>query len=90
MCEPFKIEGRYPTAQDVMCELSSAQSALNMYPSPIEGVEGYLSETDEWVKHAYEHIEHAHGLLRRMVEEEEIRKVAVYRERVRKAEGKVK
>jgi len=35
----------------------SAVSALNMLPSPIENPEGdFLCNTDEWVKHAEEHL----------------------------------
>jgi len=45
--------------EGIIQELISAQSSLNMEPSPISPeYEGgfYLSETDEWAKHAYEHI----------------------------------
>lgn len=35
----------------------SAVSALNMLPSPIENPEGdFLCNTDEWAKHAEEHL----------------------------------
>lgn len=44
--------------QGAIGELVSAQSALNMEPSPItEGSTGpYLSDSDKWVADAYEHI----------------------------------
>lgn len=46
-------------------ELISAESALNMEPRPIpdKGTMGYLSETDLWVAHAYEHIAAAIDIL---------------------------
>lgn len=48
-------------------ELISAMSALNMEPSPIEHPIGpYLSDRDEWARHAYEHIIVAFGLLERV------------------------
>lgn len=50
----------------VMSELISAQSALNMEPTPIENPEGpYSSDKDFWVNHAYAHIQAAlQGLMR--------------------------
>ena len=43
--------------QDIMSELISAQSALNMLPEPIENPKGeYLSETDHWAKHCMKHL----------------------------------
>jgi len=45
------------TINQAIGELIGAQSALNMVPSPIENPQGeYLSDRDEWAKHAYEHI----------------------------------
>lgn len=41
-------------------EILSAQSALNMEPSPLRESKGtYLSETDYWAEHAYEHLNQA-------------------------------
>ncbi len=37
-------------------ELISAQSALNMEPSPQDADGPYLSDRDKWAAHAYEHI----------------------------------
>lgn len=45
-------------------EILHAQSALNMEPKPLPSSEGtYLSETDYWVKHSYEHLNKAIQIL---------------------------
>jgi hypothetical protein len=42
----------------IMDEISNAMSSLNMQPSsiPDEGKNGFLSDTDYWCKHSYEHM----------------------------------
>jgi hypothetical protein len=48
----------------VIHELISAQSALNMPPTPIQGISGeYLSESDKWASVAYDHIMRAMKIL---------------------------
>ena len=38
-------------------DIISIQSCLNMEPDPIENPDGtYLSDTDYWASHAYEHL----------------------------------
>lgn len=49
--------------QGAMSQLRQAQSALNMYPEPIKGAMGYLSEVDSWAAHSMEHMEAALTLL---------------------------
>lgn len=55
MAEP-RTDWPDPVAGAII-ELMSAESALNMHPSPIAEPQGeYLSDTDQWVAHAYQHI----------------------------------
>lgn len=59
-----------------MNELVSVQSALNMEPTPIENPDGpYTSDRDEWVRHAYAHLEGVHETLR--VLERKLRKAGL-------------
>ena len=44
-------------------EIMSGMSSLHMNPSPIPGEEGFLSDTDDNVKHAIEHFQQAIKLL---------------------------
>ena len=47
-----------------MAEVISAQSALNMPPAPMAEPQGeFLSESDVWAAHAYEHLQAAFRLL---------------------------
>ena len=49
---------------DILQELISAQSALNMEPDPIKGRPGrFLSECDGWARHSMTHITHATKLM---------------------------
>ncbi len=63
MCEPIKHYEK--PLQGAVSEIVSGLSALNMHPNPIPpeeqqpGNNGYLSETDRWVEHAYEHFRRA-------------------------------
>ncbi len=67
MSQPRSINGHGTTdpAHAAISELISAMSALNMEPSPKPASEGatYLSDTDEWAAHAYEHIAAAIDML---------------------------
>lgn len=54
MAEPRTDDGN--VIRGALTETVSAMSALNMYPEPIPGVVGYLSDTDAWAKHAMEHL----------------------------------
>lgn len=47
--------------EGIIAEATSAISALHMYPKPIPRLpndedQGYLSDTDEWCRHAVEHL----------------------------------
>ena len=59
MSKPFDLSKAERPWQYTACEITSAMSSLNMFPSPIdpppEGAR-YLSELDNWVKHAMEHL----------------------------------
>jgi hypothetical protein len=52
----------FDSLQGAMSELISAISALNMEAAPISGATGYLSDTDEWARHATKHL-HAVAVL---------------------------
>ena len=62
MCSPF--EGSKPL-DGIGLEVLSCMSALNMQPKPIPSDQqypdnnGFLSDTDSWVKHALEHLRQA-------------------------------
>ena len=62
MSKPFRIKDKdsvQTQLQSIMCEVVSAQSALNMYPDPLDKPDKdavYLSELDGWAKHAMEHL----------------------------------
>ena len=59
------------TTVDALRELTSAQSALNMVPEPIENPEGiYLTDKDRWVKHAEEHMGMAIAILAGVINKE--------------------
>lgn len=73
MCKPLRLEKVTDISENlrgVLSNILSAESALNMYPSPIEGVKDkYLSESDEWAKHAMEHLRAAFSDLAKIQEE---------------------
>jgi hypothetical protein len=53
------IEGLRNGIDGAINEITSAMSALNMEPEPLKNTYGnglWLSETDAWVSHAYEHL----------------------------------
>lgn len=60
-------------------ELVSAMSALNMYPDPIPGATGYLSEVDAWAKHAMEHMRAAFAQATKADEWAEWAKARIFR-----------
>lgn len=59
------------TLQGILMEITHVMSSLNMTPRPIEGSteDAYLSESDHWAKHAYEHAEACQALVARLIEE---------------------
>jgi len=62
----------------IVTELTSALSSLNMESRPIPeaieearkgNIQGFLSETEFWAKHSYEHIEAAFHMAIKLIEE---------------------
>ena len=54
------IEGLKNSIDGAINEITSAMSALNMEPEPLNATLGngnWLSETDAWAFHAYEHLQ---------------------------------
>lgn len=70
MSEPCKPQESKEPLREVVSEIISAISALNMHPHPIPPTEqepennGYLSQTDYWAEHAVEHMRAAIELCR--------------------------
>ncbi len=64
MCKPFDYKN--PGITSIMMEVTSASSALHMYPDPIENdYEGeFLSDVDGWAKHSCEHMRAANAVAR--------------------------
>lgn len=63
-----------------MSEIVSGQSALNMPAEAIKNPKGsYLSDTDAWANHAYEHFHAALELLNKAHMEREALKTEVYK-----------
>lgn len=61
---------------DVMHEIISAMSSLNMEPELIKDPKGfYLSDTDKWANHAMEHLQSAFDRLHKFSQTEEYRKI---------------
>lgn len=74
--------------QGALGELVSAMSALNMEPAPLTpplpapetlGRPIFLSESDGWAKHSYEHLRAAFELMNQAHTEREKLKTQVYR-----------
>jgi hypothetical protein len=60
MGKPFKTK----TLQTALCEIISAESALNMSPDPIKRPKGdFLSDRDKMVKHAIKHLHAAFAII---------------------------
>lgn len=77
--------------QGALIEIISAQSSLNMQPNPVKKPPKdarYLSELDEWAKHAMEHLRAAFDLVRRAEHEEQIRKDKELRAEIKRLEEK--
>jgi len=82
--------------QGAISELVSAMSALNMHPDHIprsETVDGileerrYLSQSDRWAKHCYEHLHAVFALLNDAHTDMEVLKGTIYRLRLELAEA---
>lgn len=85
MSKPI-LESENPI-QGAMNEVVSAMSALNMEASPVQPAPVrepdsrpiYLSESDEWAKHAMEHLHAVATLLNRAHQEREAYQAKIYR-----------
>ena len=72
--------------QGVMSEIVSAQSSLNMYPDPIVGATGYVSQTDENARHAMEHLHAAFALVDRACKDRDAMRAKLHRMETKLAE----
>ena len=67
MSKPREVPN--PNVEDVLLEVMSAMSSLNMPPEELEPPEdshGWISERYEYAKHAYEHLRAAAHMLDKM------------------------
>jgi hypothetical protein len=71
MSDPREARLYADPLQGAASEIISALSALNMHPNPIPADQqlpdnpGYLSNTDRWVEHAFDHLQAAMDCIRR-------------------------
>ncbi len=86
MCTPIDPDTVSPMSalQNALCEIVSAESALNMEPDPLTDTgdpnsRGYLSEVDGWAKHAMEHLHAAFALVGKAASAQQSLKDQVFR-----------